>query len=108
MGQGQSKERAVAESTDNLSVEKEIKYLRQLAEKEGFIAMSNYINMTLNRWKTEQVKIAITGRSATGKSTAYTSIEEITNLHQNVQSFLARIKYVAIEQEIYCFHTQIQ
>jgi GTP-binding protein EngB required for normal cell division len=77
MGQGQSKERAVAESTDNLSVEKEIKYLRQLAEKEGFIAMSNYINMTLNRWKTEQVKIAITGRSATGKSTFINTIRNL-------------------------------
>jgi GTP-binding protein EngB required for normal cell division len=77
MGQGQSKERAVAESTDNLSVEKEIKHLRQLAEKEGFIAMSNYINMTLNRWKTEQVKIAITGRSATGKSTFINTIRNL-------------------------------
>ena len=39
---------------------------------------------------------------------SYTSTEEITNLYQNVKSFLARIKYVAIEQEIYCFNIQIQ
>ena len=34
---------------------------------------------------------------------SYTSTQEITDLYQNVQSFLARIKYIAIEQEIYCF-----
>ena len=39
---------------------------------------------------------------------SYTSVEEITNLYQNDQSFLARIKYLAIEQEIYCFNTQSQ
>ena len=54
MGQRQSKECADEESTDNSSAEKEIKYLRQLAEKEGLIAMSEYIKMTLNRWQTEQ------------------------------------------------------
>ena len=77
MGQRQSKERADAESTDNLSAEKEIKYLRQLAEKEGLIAMSKYIKMTLNSWQTEQVKIAITGRSATGKSTFINTIRNV-------------------------------
>jgi hypothetical protein len=69
MGQRKSKECADEESTDNSSTEKEIQYLRQLAEKEGLIAMSEYIKMTLNRWQMEQVKIAISGRGATGKLT---------------------------------------
>jgi len=77
MGQRQSKECADEESTDNLSAEKEIKYLRQLAEKEGLIAMSKYIKMTLNRWQMEQVKIAITGRGATGKSTFINTIRNV-------------------------------
>jgi GTP-binding protein EngB required for normal cell division len=77
MGQGQSNECADAESTDNLSTEKEIKYLRQLAQKEGLMAMSKYIKMTLNSWQTEQVKIAITGRGATGKSTFINTIRNV-------------------------------
>jgi hypothetical protein len=31
---------------------------------------------------------------------SYTSTEEITDLYQDVLSFLARIKYIVIEQEI--------
>jgi hypothetical protein len=36
------------------------------------------------------------------------STEEITDLYQNVQSFLARIKYMHIIIENYCFNIQIQ
>ena len=38
---------------------------------------------------------------------SYTSTEEITDLYQNVWSFLARIKYIVIEQEMYCFNMQM-
>ena len=38
---------------------------------------------------------------------SYTSTEEITDLYQKVYSFLARIKYIVIGQEIYCFNMQI-
>jgi GTPase Era involved in 16S rRNA processing len=51
--------------------------LRQLAEQEGLIAMSEHIKMTLNRWQMEQVKIAITGRGATGKSTFINTIRNV-------------------------------
>jgi GTP-binding protein EngB required for normal cell division len=77
MRQGQSNECADAESTDNLSMEKEIKNLRQIAQKEGLMAMSKYIKMTLNRWQTEQIKIAITGLGATGKSTFINTIRNV-------------------------------
>ena len=36
------------------------------------------------------------------------STEEITDLYQNVQSFLAGIKYIVIEYKIYCFNMQLQ
>jgi hypothetical protein len=39
---------------------------------------------------------------------SYTSTEEITDLYQNVESFLVIIKYIVIEQEISCFNIQIQ
>ena len=39
---------------------------------------------------------------------SYTSTEEITDLYQNGKSFLARIKYKVIEQDIYCFNMQKQ
>ena len=77
MGQTQSKECADEESTDNSSAEKEIKYLQQLAEKEGLIAMSEYIKMTVNRWQMEQVKITISGRDATRKSTFINTIRNL-------------------------------
>jgi hypothetical protein len=34
--------------------------------------------------------------------------EEITDLYQNILSFLARIKYIDIEQDMYRFNMQIQ
>jgi GTP-binding protein EngB required for normal cell division len=58
-------------------MEKEIKNLRQIAQKEGLMAMSKYIKMTLNRWQTEQIKIAITGLGATGKSTFINTIRNV-------------------------------
>ena len=39
---------------------------------------------------------------------SYTSTEEITDLYEKAQSFLARIKYKAIEQKMYCFNMQTQ
>ena len=64
MEQRQSKE-----GIDNLSVQDaDNEILRQLAENEGPIEVSAYIDKSLNRWRKEKVKVAITGRSATGKS----------------------------------------
>jgi GTP-binding protein EngB required for normal cell division len=79
MGEAQSKECADGKETDNLSMEdaeSDINILRGLAENEGSITITEYINETLNRWKKEQVKIAITGRSATGKSTFINTIRK--------------------------------
>ena len=80
MGEAQSKECADGKETDNLSVEdveSDINILRGLAENEGSKAMTEYINETLNRWKKEEVKFAITGRSATGKSTFINTIRNL-------------------------------
>ena len=80
MGEAQSKECADGKETDNLSVEdaeSDINILRGLAENEGSITITEYINETLNRWKKEEVKIAVTGRSATGKSTFINTIRNL-------------------------------
>jgi GTP-binding protein EngB required for normal cell division len=72
MGQTKSKELDYKKGTDNLSVHaavNDINILRRLAEYEGPIAVSAYIDKSLHKWKKEQVTFAITGRSATGKST---------------------------------------
>ena len=72
MGQTKSKDCADKKGTDNLSAEvavNDIDILRRLAENGGPIAVSKYIDKSLNRWKGEQVTFAITGLSATGKST---------------------------------------
>jgi hypothetical protein len=39
---------------------------------------------------------------------SYTSTREIADLYQNALSFLARIKYMVIEQLIDCFNMQLQ
>ena len=54
-----------------------IDILRRLAENEGPIAVSAYIDKNLNRWKKEEVTFAITGCSATGKSTFINTIRII-------------------------------
>jgi hypothetical protein len=67
MGQTKSKDCADKKGTDSLSAQavvNDIDILRRLAQNEGPIAVSQYIDKSLNRWKKEQVKFAITGRSA--------------------------------------------
>jgi phage/plasmid-associated DNA primase len=39
--------------------------------------VSQYIDKSLNRWRKEQVKFAMTGRSATGKSTFINTIRNL-------------------------------
>ena len=39
---------------------------------------------------------------------SYTSTEEITDLYLYLVSFGYIIKYIFIEQEIYCFNMQVQ
>ena len=71
MGQTQSNECVDKKGTDNLLAEdavNDINILRRLC------AMYAYIDESLNRWKKEQVKFAITGYSATGKSTFMNTI----------------------------------
>ena len=80
MGQTKSKDCADKKGTDNLSAQaavNDIDILRRLAQKEGPIAVSQYIDKSLNRWKKEQVKFAMTGRSATGKSTFINTIRNL-------------------------------
>ena len=80
MGQTTSKEFADKKGTDNLSAQdavNSIDILRRFAENEGPIAVSVYIDNSLNRWKKEQVTFAITGRSATEKSTFINTIRNL-------------------------------
>lgn len=56
----------------------DIENLRRLAENDGPIAVSAYIDNNLNRWRREQVAFAITGRTATGKSTFINKIRNVT------------------------------
>jgi uncharacterized protein (DUF697 family)/GTPase Era involved in 16S rRNA processing len=67
MGQTQSAEVGV----DDIDI------LGRLAEHEGPIAMSACIDERLNRSKKGQVKFALTGRSATGKTTFLNTIRNI-------------------------------
>ena len=55
----------------------DIDILRRLAENEGPIAVSAYIDKSLYRCKKQNVKFAITGRSATGKSTFINTIRNL-------------------------------
>jgi GTP-binding protein EngB required for normal cell division len=80
MGQTNSKDCADKEGTDNLSAQvtvDDIDNLRRLAENEGSTAVLAYIDDSLNRWKKEEVKFAITGRSATGKSSFINKIRNV-------------------------------
>ena len=80
MGETQSKECADEKGTDNLSAEdaeSNIYILRRLTENGGSIAVSEYIDESLNRWKRERVKFAIAGRSDTGKSTFINAIRNL-------------------------------
>ena len=71
-------QRQLMEGTDNLSVQDAVNdILRQLAENEGPIEVSAYIDNSLNRWRKEKVNFATTGRSATGKSTFINTIRNI-------------------------------
>ena len=81
MGQRQSKE-----GTDNLSTQdtEDINIIRRVAENGGSVAVSEYIDESINRWKKAQVKLAITGRTKTGKSTF---INKIRNLNPGDDDF---------------------
>jgi GTPase Era involved in 16S rRNA processing len=76
MEQTQSKACADEKGTDNWSGQNSvnINILRGLAENGGPIAVPEYIDKSINRWKKEQVMFAIAGRSATGKSTFISTI----------------------------------
>jgi hypothetical protein len=57
MGQTKSKELDYKKGTDNLSAQaalNDINILRRLAENEGPIAVSAYIDKSLHKWKKEQ------------------------------------------------------
>lgn len=47
----------------------EFKVIKKKLEKEGPAATNAYIEENINRWKTEKVLLAVSGCSATGKST---------------------------------------
>ena len=79
-GKAQSKECADEQGTYNLSDQgavNDFHILRRLTKNEGPVAVSEYIDESINRWKKEQVKFAITGRSATGKSTFINTIRNL-------------------------------
>ena len=80
MGNAQSKECADEQGTYSLSDQdavNDVHILRRLAKNGGPVAVSEYIDESINRWKKEQVKFAITGRSATGKSTFINTIRNL-------------------------------
>ena len=62
----------------------DINILRRLAENGGSIAVSEYINESINRLKKEELKFAIIGFSATGK---YTFLDTIRNLKPGDDGF---------------------
>ena len=80
MGMAQSAECADEQGTYNLSDQdavNDVNILRRLIENSGPAAVSEFIDENLNRWTQEQVKLAITGRCATGKSTFINTIRNV-------------------------------
>lgn len=80
MGHTKSKDCGDKKGTDTFSAQVEVNdidILRRLAENEDPIAVAAYIDRSLNRWKKEEVKFALAGRSATGKSTFINTIRNI-------------------------------
>ena len=78
MGEAQSKECADEKATEKLQEAKsDFNILQRLAKTEGPKAMTEYISDMLNRWQQEHVKLAITGRSATGKSTFINAMRNV-------------------------------
>lgn len=102
MAQKQSKECVDRKCTENLPAQDAVNdfdILRRLAENEGPTAESAYIDESLNRWKKEEVKFAITGRSATGRSTF---INTIRNLKPRDDGFaMARFGDTTITPTLY-------
>lgn len=47
----------------------EMKKLQEILEKDGPAAANAYLELNIRRWKTETVKLAVSGCTATGKST---------------------------------------
>jgi hypothetical protein len=72
----------------------DIDILGRLAEHEGPIAMSACIDERLNRSKKGQVKFALTGRSATGKTTFLNTIRTVS-YHGDVEDLLINVPLYA-------------
>lgn len=51
--------------------------LRDIAEKGGPVAVAKYLQDKIQKWKDEKVSFAVTGRSATGKSTFINKIRDV-------------------------------
>ncbi|CAC5387734.1 unnamed protein product [Mytilus coruscus] len=69
MGQNQSKI-TIYESD-------EMKVLKKILDKDGPAAANTYLERNINRWKTETVKFAVSGCTATGKSTFINSLRNV-------------------------------
>ena len=80
----QSTECADEQGTYNLSDQdavNDVNILGQLIENGGPLAVSKFINERLNGWTRERVKLAITGRCTTGKSTFINKIRNVMPGH---------------------------
>ncbi|VDH96889.1 Hypothetical predicted protein, partial [Mytilus galloprovincialis] len=51
--------------------------LQQIADEKGPAEVKNYLKENLKKWKKEEIYFAVTGRSATGKSTFINKIRDV-------------------------------
>ncbi|XP_052086703.1 T-cell-specific guanine nucleotide triphosphate-binding protein 2-like [Mytilus californianus] len=56
----------------------EVQKIYEIAKSEGPAALQRYLDVTLNKWKTESVKFGIIGKTNVGKSTFINSIRGVT------------------------------
>ncbi|CAG2186539.1 unnamed protein product [Mytilus edulis] len=68
---GQNKSKSTIYEND------EMKVLKGIVDKEGPAAANRYLEGNINRWKTETVKFAVSGCTATGKSTFINSLRNV-------------------------------
>lgn len=55
----------------------ELYVLKRKIDKEGLVAANTFLKESINRWKTERVKLAVSGTTGTGKSTFINTLRDV-------------------------------
>lgn len=66
------------ETSKEIVEDYETKQIKEILEKDGPEKLKQYLMKNLQRWKNEEVRFAITGRSGTGKSTFINKVRGVS------------------------------